>query len=106
MVIIITQDNFEKEIAQATKPVVLDIYATWCGPCQQMKPVFEKLAQEMGDQYIFASINVDEARELAIRYGVTSIPTFVFVKGGQIKGKEVGFIGKDSLKEKIKTYLG
>lgn len=105
MVVILSPDNFEKEVLKCSKPVVIDIYATWCGPCQQMKPIFEQLSQEMGDAYKFASINVDEARDLAIQYGVTSIPTFVFVKDGKIKAKEVGFLGKDGLKEKIEEHL-
>ena len=105
MVIVLTNENFDKEVMQSSKPVVIDIYATWCGPCQQIKPIFEKLSQELGDQYTFASLNVDEARDLAIKYGVTSIPTFVFLKNGQIKGKDVGFLSKETLKEKLTEYF-
>jgi thioredoxin 1 len=57
-------------------------------------------------EYVFASINVDEARDLAIQYGVTSIPTFIFIKDGELKGKEVGPLGKDGMKERIAEYLG
>jgi thioredoxin 1 len=105
MVIAVTKDNFEKEVLKSTKPVIIDIYAVWCGPCQQVKPIFESLSKEM-PEYVFASINVDEARDLAIQYGVTSIPTFIFIKDGELKGKEVGPLGKDGMKERIAEYLG
>lgn len=106
MPLIITQDNFEKEIKQAQKPVILDFYASWCGPCQQMKPIVEELEKELGNSYIFAQLNVDEARDISITYGVTSVPTFLFVDKGQVKGKETGYMSKEQLREKIKTHLG
>lgn len=103
----ITPANHEKEIQQATQPVILDIYATWCGPCQQMNPIMEELEQELGDQYKFAKLNVDEGREISIKeYGVTSVPTFVFIKDGVVKGKETGYMSKDTMKEKIITAFG
>ncbi|HZW61519.1 MAG TPA: thioredoxin [Candidatus Babeliales bacterium] len=106
MAIAITQENFEKEITKSSTPVVIDVYATWCGPCQQMAPIFESLEKELGSKYKFAKLNVDEARELSIKYGVTSVPTFVFISNGQVKGKETGYMSKEDLKEKIEEYLG
>jgi len=106
MPVAITQDNFEKEIGQATLPVVLDVYATWCGPCQQMTPIFDELEQEIGTKYKFAKLNVDEARELSIQYGVTSVPTFIFIRDNKVKGKETGYMSKEDLLEKIDEYLG
>ncbi len=105
MAIDITKENFEKEIEKSTLPVVLDVYATWCGPCLQMKPIFEELSQEYGNKYKFAQLNVDEGRELAINYGVTSIPTFIFIKNKEIVGKEMGYMSKDQLLKKITEYL-
>jgi len=102
----ITEENMKAEIEESKLPVVIDVYASWCGPCQQMNPIFEELAKEMGDSYKFVKINVDDARALSIKLGVTSVPTFVFMKNNEIKGKEVGYISKDVLKEKIKTLLG
>ena len=99
MPISITKDNYENEVKKSTKPVVIDVYAAWCGPCQQMAPIFDELAQEHGDQYKFVKLNVDESRELAVQFGVTSIPTFVFIKNGEVQGKETGYIAKDDLLE-------
>jgi thioredoxin 1 len=105
MVVTLTKDNFEKEVEQSSKPVVIDVSATWCGPCQQMKPIFEQTAQAMGESYKFAELNVDDARDIAIKYGVTSVPTFIFIKDGEIKGKERGFMPQEDLKKKIQEYL-
>jgi thioredoxin 1 len=106
MPIAITKDNFEKEVAQSSLPVVLDVYATWCGPCLQMAPIFEELEKEHGNKYKFAKLNVDEVREIAISYGVTSIPTFVFIKNNEVVGKETGYMSKDDLLTKIIEFLG
>jgi len=104
MAISITPDNHDKEVKQSQQPVILDIYATWCGPCQQMNPILEELEKEMGDQYTFAKLNVDEGRDISIKdYGVTSVPTFVFIKDGVVKGKETGYMSKDTMREKIKA---
>ena len=104
MAIAITPENHEAEVKKSNKPVVLDIYAPWCGPCQQMNPTMEELEKELGDKYKFAKLNVDEAREVSIKeYGVTSVPTFVFIKDGVVKGKETGYMTKEALLEKITT---
>jgi thioredoxin 1 len=105
MPIAITQDNFEQEITHSKKPVVIDVYASWCGPCQHMMPIFAELEKELGEQYKFAKLNVDEARELSIKFGVTSVPTFIFIRNNEIKGKETGYMAKELLQEKIEEYL-
>lgn len=102
MPISITMENHEQEVQQSTKPVVLDVYATWCGPCQQMNPILEELEKELGHKYTFAKLNVDDAREICIKtYGVTSVPTFVFIKNNEIKGKASGYMSKETLRGKI-----
>lgn len=102
----VTKENFEQEVKKSTKPVVVDVFAEWCGPCQQMAPIVEELEKEHGDSYKFVKVNVDESREIAIEFGVSSIPTFVFFKDGKIKGKETGYLSKEDLAEKIKKVLG
>jgi len=105
-VINITEENHKSEIEEAKKPVILDVYAPWCGPCQHMMPIVDELEKEHGDKYTFAKINVDEARELSIKYGVSSVPTFVFIKNNEIKGKETGYMSKEDLLAKITSYFG
>jgi len=105
MAISITKDNFETEIAQETLPIVMDVFASWCGPCQQMSPLFEQLEKELKDSYKFVKLNVDEARDISIKYGVTSVPTFIFIHKNQVKGKITGYMSKADLKSKIEEYL-
>jgi len=106
MPISITPENYDSEIKQTSKPIILDIYATWCGPCMQMTPILEELEKELGESYKFAKLNVDEAREISIKdFGVTSVPTFVFIKDGVIKGKETGYMSKEVFLEKINAAL-
>ncbi|KKP35976.1 MAG: lpbca thioredoxin [candidate division TM6 bacterium GW2011_GWF2_32_72] len=105
MVVAITKENFNSEIKSHSGPIILDIYASWCGPCQMMTPIFEELEQEFLGKCKFAKLNVDEARELAIEYGVTSIPTFVFIKNGNVVKKEMGQLSKKALKEKIDAHI-
>jgi thioredoxin 1 len=102
----ITSENFEKIVTQSTKPVIIDVYAVWCGPCQMMTPVFESLSKELGDRYTFVSMNVDEARDLSVKFGITSIPTFIFIKDGKVKAKETGYMSEETLQEKIESILG
>lgn len=104
-IISITEENVHHEIEKSTAPVILDIYATWCGPCMQMAPIMEELAEDYKTMYKFAKLNVDEARELAIKYGVTAVPTFLFIKNNEIKGRETGFMSKDDMVSKIHELL-
>ena len=101
----LTNDNFKPEIEDSKQPVIVDVYASWCGPCQMMAPIFDELEKEIGTSYKFAKLNVDEARELSIKFGVTSVPTFLFIKNSQIVGRETGYMDKQDLQEAIKKYL-
>lgn len=105
MALMITNENVEQEINKSTLPVVLDVYATWCGPCQQMAPIFEELEKEFSSKCKFLKLNVDEAREISIQYGITSVPTFVFIKNGEIKHKETGYMNKNDLRSKIENFI-
>lgn len=100
----VTQLNdaeFENFIQSADKPIVIDFWAPWCGPCRNMKPIFEELANELNEEYLFVSVNVDEGQQIAKEYGISSIPTFKIVKNGTVIETFVGSISKERLKEKI-----
>ncbi|MBT3455602.1 thioredoxin [bacterium] len=105
MIISITKDNIEKEVTNSKLPVVMDVYAPWCGPCQHMLPIFEELAKEMEGKCIFVKLNVDEARDLSIQYGVTSVPTFIFIKNNEVKGRDTGYKSKEDLKEIVEKFI-
>ncbi len=105
MELVVTQDNFEKEVINSDMPVLVDFWAPWCGPCRMMSPIVDELATEMGDKVKVAKINVDENSGLAGQYNVLSIPTFLVIKGGIVAEQLVGGMTKDALKEKIEKYL-
>lgn len=97
----INKQNFEEVVEKSTKPVIIDVFATWCGPCQYMMPILEELEKEHAGKYTFAKLNVDESRDLAIKYSVASVPTFIFIKNNEVLGKVVGAMSKDAFQDKI-----
>ena len=105
MPIVINKDNFETEVKASKLPIVIDVYATWCGPCQQMEPIFKELEEEFKGKCTFASLNVDEARDISIIFGVTSVPTFVFYNNGEMHSKDTGFMSKAALKSRIEDFI-
>jgi len=98
----LNSENFEKEVLQAQKPVLVDFYADWCGPCKMMVPVVEKLEQELAGKAKICKINVDEAGDIASDYGVMSIPTFIVFKQGKPTRTTVGVQSEDVLKDMLK----
>lgn len=101
-VINLTSENFENEVLKSEKPVLVDFWAEWCGPCRMMAPVVEELEEEMGTEVKFAKINIDECPDLAEKYNVMSIPTFKCFKNGTETGTTVGVQGKGDLIRIIK----
>ncbi|MCR5134427.1 MAG: thioredoxin [Clostridiales bacterium] len=92
----ITKDNFETAVLQAAKPVLVDFWAVWCGPCQMVGPILEEISDER-DDLIVGKVNVDEEQELAAQFGVMSIPTMILFKGGEAAGKIVGAMPKEEI---------
>lgn len=97
----LTVDNFEEEVLQADKPVLVDFYADWCGPCKMMSPVVDEMAEEKTDVKV-CQINIDENMEIAQKYRVMSIPTFIAFKGGEEAGRQIGAVPKSALEELVK----
>ena len=97
MVVKITNDNFEEEVLKSDKPVLLDFWADWCGPCKMMSPVVEELADELEGQVKVGKVNVDEEAALALKYQIMSIPTLVVTKKGVFEGKSIGVQDKDEV---------
>ena len=89
----ITKDNFDELVINGSKPVLLDFWATWCGPCRMIAPILEQIAAERSD-ILIGKVNVDEEMELAVKFGIVSIPTLVVMKNGEIANKAVGFMPK------------
>ena len=99
-VIKLTKDNFETEAIQSTKPVLIDFYADWCGPCRMVSPLVDELAEE-SDAYKVGKVNVDDYPEIAARYGVMSSPTLIVLKDGKVSQQAVGARGKDAIRRMI-----
>jgi len=100
----ITMQNYD-ETLNAGKPVVLDFWATWCGPCLRVSPIMEELAEQYKDRVIVGKVNVEECDELAAKYGIRNIPTVLFIKNGEVVDKVVGATPKSLYEEKINAML-
>lgn len=98
----LNKDNFKKEVLESGVPVLVDFFATWCGPCKIMLPIVEELAKEEGGKFKVAKINVDESNDLAQEYEVMSIPTFIVFKNGKETERVMGAQAKEKLLELLK----
>ena len=99
-----TNNNFQ-ELIQDSKLVVVDFWATWCGPCRMLSPVLDEVEAEMSDKISVVKVNVDDADQIAMQYRIMSIPTLLFFKNGQVVAKTVGAMSKNDLVEKINSNI-
>lgn len=104
MALAITDSNF-KEFFTGEKPLVIDFWAEWCGPCRMIRPIVEELAAEYADRVIIGKCDVDENNETAAQFAVRNIPTIVFIKNGQLVDRQVGYASKEALIEKINKIM-
>ncbi len=93
----ITSENFEQEVLKSDVPVLVDFWASWCGPCKMMAPVVEKIAEEMQGKAKVCKVNVDEEADLAMQYGIMSIPTFLVFKEGKVANSTIGVQDKEDI---------
>ncbi|MBQ6733686.1 MAG: thioredoxin [Lachnospiraceae bacterium] len=106
MAAVFTSENFDTEVLQSDLPVLVDFYADWCGPCKMMSPMVDEIAQKQEGKLKVGKLNVDDAQDIATRYAVMSIPTFIFFKGGEAVHKVVGAMPQDAFEQELTHVLG
>lgn len=97
MEVVITTENFETEVLKSDLPVLVDFWATWCGPCRMIAPVIEEIAKDYQGKMKVGKVNVDEEGDLAVKYGISSIPTLLLFRGGEVVKKTLGYMPKDAV---------
>jgi thioredoxin 1 len=105
MAVEFTDANFEETVLKSDKPVLVDFWAEWCGPCRMVGPVVEELAKDYEGKAIVGKVNVDQNPEVAAKYGIRSIPTILFIKNGEVVDKSVGAVPKTALAAKLDSQL-
>lgn len=104
-VVHLNKENFEKTVSNTEKPVLIDFWASWCGPCKMLAPVLEDVAQNLDDQAIIAKVNVDEERELAESFRIMSIPTMYIFKDSKVVDRMIGYTNKENIINTIKKHI-
>lgn len=99
------EKNFEEEVLKSSQPVLVDFFATWCGPCKMVSPLLEQISEEMADKVKVCKIDIDQSPEIASKYGVMSIPTFIMYKDGKDVAKNVGAMPKTGIEDFINNNL-
>lgn len=105
-VTVVTDDTFDSVVVNAGKPALVDFWAIWCGPCRMVAPHVEALADEFAGKAVVAKLDVDAARNTAIKYGIQSIPTLLFFKGGKVVDRVIGAVDKKVIKDKLAALAG
>lgn len=105
MALEITDANFDEVVLKSDKPVLVDLWAEWCGPCRMVGPIVEELSKEYEGKAVIGKLNVDNNPNISVKYGIRSIPTLLFFKGGQMVDRQVGVVPKSVLEGKLKAQL-
>ncbi len=101
----ITTENFDKEVLQSKQPVIIDFWASWCGPCRMFSPIVEEVSEEFKGKIVFGKLNTDENSEIATKYNIMSIPTAMMFKDGKIKATSIGALPKESFKKWVRENM-
>lgn len=104
-VVAVTDASFETDVVKSEKPVLVDFWAEWCGPCKQLSPILDEVAEEMGDAVTVVKVNIDDSPETPTKLGVRGIPTLMVFKGGEMVDAKVGGLPKGELTAWIKSQL-
>ncbi len=105
MAIEVTDATFDEVVLKSDKPVLVDFWAEWCGPCRMLAPIVEELSNDFGDKVTIAKVDVDANQEFAAKYGVRNIPTVLMFKGGEVTDKQVGVAPKNVYTDKLNALL-
>jgi thioredoxin 1 len=105
MALEITDSNFEEVVLKSDKPVLVDFWAEWCGPCRMVGPVVEELSKEYDGKAVIGKVNVDHNPNISMNFGIRNIPTLLFFKDGKVVDKQVGAVPKAALEDKLKAQL-
>jgi len=105
MALEITDANFEEAVLKSDKPVLVDFWAAWCGPCRMVGPIIEQISEEYTDKAVVGKLDVDANQEFAAKYGVRNIPTVLIFQNGEVVGRQVGVAPKDAYTEAIDSLL-
>lgn len=105
MALTVTDGTFKESVLQSDKPVLVDFWAPWCGPCRMLSPVIEQLHNEFEGKAVIGKVNVDDNQQIAVEYGIRSIPTLLFFKNGEVVDKLTGVFPKEVIAEKLSAHL-
>ena len=105
MSIEVTDSNFEEKVLQSDKPVIVDLWAEWCGPCKMVGPIVDEIGQENNGEVVIAKLDVDSNPQIPTKYRVRNIPTLLFFKNGELKDKQVGAVPKKTIMQKLKPLM-